>query len=76
MRKYGRKYALTVWVCFMLFLTAVLNPGMYITDRMIVLAMMAVVACVYIISETKIDCAAAPLNLPESWNKPPESDED
>lgn len=76
MRKYGRKYMLTVWVCFMLFLVAVLNPGMYITDRMIVLSLMAAVACVYIVSETKIDCAAAPLNLPESWNKPPETTED
>lgn len=76
MRKYGRKFLLATWVCFILFLFAIITPGMFITDRMILMVTSAVVACVYIVCETKVDCAAAPLNLPEGWvdhkEKPPE----
>lgn len=76
MRKYGRKFCLACWIMVIMMVFAIVTPGMFITDRMILLLGAALVACVYIVCETKIDCAAAPLNLPEEMfadkEKPPE----
>lgn len=80
MFKYGRKYLMATFLILTLVIIGITMPGMYITDRMVLWIAAAVVGCVYMMCETKIDCASAPLNLPDDLfagkEKPPESTDD
>ena len=74
---YGRKFALTVAVFYALMLCALMaaeSEWAFVA----VLAIAAAVVSVWIVCETRVDVAAAPLNLPpiseKRVDKPPEKD--
>ena len=73
--KYSRKFYLAVWLVAALFICALMG-SFPAWGRVVLLLAAAVVGCVWIWCESRIDCAAAPLNLPDDLvpekKKPPE----
>ena len=64
MRKLGRKFLFAVALCVILICYAMTANGMEMQLRALLLALAAVVGCVWMVCESRIDRAAAPLNLP------------
>lgn len=80
MRKYSRKYILAVVMCAVLVCMALCWDHLEDDLRIVLMAMASAVACVWIWCESRIDRAAAPLNLPEDlvpqkYKPPEETDE-
>lgn len=75
MRKMSRKFLLAVAMCALLVYLAV---NWAYTDFMcaVLFALAALVACVWMACEARIDCAAAPLNLPPETMRPAEKPPD
>lgn len=74
----SRKFVFASMMCVWLLMDAVRETSDWI--RLALLAMAVVVCCVWMVCEARVDCAAAPLDLPplrdERVDKPPEGAED
>lgn len=76
MRKNSTMFMICVWLILMLYIYALLASGMFITDRMVLLLACAAVGCVYMVCESRVLRANAPLVIREEpveeKSKPPE----
>ena len=54
MRKNSTMFMICVWLILMLYIYALLAPGMFITDRMVLLLACAAVGCVYMVCESRV----------------------
>lgn len=60
---HSRKFWMTLLMCAVLICCALLLDGLAPWMRAAVLAMAATVACVWVVSEARVDRAAAPLRI-------------
>lgn len=73
MKKNGsRKFCLAVAMCVVLIAFSVCYTET--VPKLVLCGMATVIACVWMVCEARVDCAAAPLNL--RVDKPPEGDDD
>lgn len=63
MRKHSRKFMLTVWTMIVLLLCSVLLPDLSVLLRVLLVLAAALLAVVWVICESRIDRAAAPLRI-------------
>ena len=74
----SRKFIFAVLMCIWLVAGAMATGNDWI--RLALMGMAVVVCCVWMMCEARVDCAAAPLDLPplrdERVDKPPEGDAD
>ena len=80
MRKNDPMLMVCVWLILILLSFALLMEGMSVTDRMILLVAAAVVGCVYMECQSRVERAHAPLILRDESvaekTKPPERAEE
>ena len=63
MRKHSRKFMLTVWTMIVLLLHSMLLPDLSVLLRVLLVLAAALLAAVWVICESRIDRAAAPLRI-------------
>lgn len=78
MRKNSTMFMICVWLILILYIYAILTPGMFITDRIVLLLACAAVGSVYMVCESRVLRANAPLVIREEpveeKSKPPEGE--
>ena len=76
MRKYSPMLVMAVWLVLALFACALLMESAFVTDRVVLMIAAAVVGCVYIACQSRVERAHAPLILRDECaaekTKPPE----
>ena len=76
MRKFSPMFVMAVWMVLALFACALLMDGMYVLDRIVLLGLAVVVSCVYMLCQSRVERANAPLILRDESvyekTKPPE----
>lgn len=78
MRNHSRKFWLSVWMIAVLLVESVLLPDITAILRALLVLAAAAVACVWVICESRIDRAAAPLRIQQETetrdSHPPDAD--
>lgn len=76
--KFSRKFYMAALLVAALFICALMGNAFTSEQRVVLLISAALVGCVWIVAEAKVDKAAAPLNLPDDLvpekKKPPEAE--
>ena len=75
MRKDSTMFVMAVWLVLALFACAMLMNSLFATDRIVLLITAALVGCVYMLCQSRVERAHAPLiirdELPEEKSIPP-----